>query len=98
MATAAAAVLDAAAGAVAVATAGVDVVGTGRRLTSSQLEIAGPMIRATRSAPTGRFSVSVVHQMLSVTKSLGFAARCAIGYSSLQKRAVCSSPAMCGGR
>src|ERR1051325_12100603 len=53
--------------AVAVATAGaVVVVGAGSRPISSQLEIAGPMMRATRSAPTGRFSVSVVHQILSV--------------------------------
>src|SRR5437764_2993442 len=87
---------DAVAVAAAIADVGV-VDGIGRRPTSSQLDIAGPTIRATRSAPTGRLSVSVVHQMLSVTKSLGFAARCAIGYSSLQNRAVCNSPAMCGG-
>src|SRR5690242_12053097 len=46
------------------------VVGSGKRPTSSQFETAGPRIRATRSAPTGRRSVSVVHQILRVTKSL----------------------------
>src|SRR5512138_2016657 len=84
--------------AVAVATIGVEVDGIGRRLTSSQLEIAGPRIRATRSAPTGRFSVSVVHQMIRMKKAVGFATNSTIGYCSLNKRAGCSASAVYGKR